>query len=110
MNALEKIRQSKSSEWWRPMRPLKLLTYMLDQRLSSVSNATNQVTNLVIVHLGRRYTWLRGEKRKRTKFIVSQMEMKRIIRMMMGGRLCDEESDVDAQARGEHPTLSLVPD
>ena len=95
------------------MRPLKRLTHMLDQRLSSVSNATNRVIDLVIVYLRRRYTWLRGEKRKRTKFIVSQMEMKRrkkIMTMMMVDELCREETDVGAQARGEYPTSLIVLD
>ena len=51
---------------------------MLDQHLVNVSSTTRQVTNLVTAPLGKRYTWLRGKKRKRTKFVVSQMEMKKM--------------------------------
>ena len=63
---------------------------MLGQHLLNVLSATNQATDLAIVYLGRLYTWLNGNKRKKTRFVVSQMEMememesmKKITRMMM---------------------------
>ena len=58
--------------------------------LVNVSSATNRVIVLTIVLLRRQYTQLRGKKRKRTKFFVSQMGLDRrhkTTRMMMRGEI-----------------------
>ena len=58
--------------------------------LGKCFKCNHQVTDLAAVPLGGSYTWFRGKKRKRTKFVVSQMELerrKRITRMMLRGRI-----------------------